>query len=115
MIIVRFLYGLNNAETSFRDNLANTLRTMGLKPTFSDRNMWMIKIFITLPQELNDFVGSGTETDTTALQPGPNTSNSDNTSGNTYYDYICTWVDDLLSFLHGTTAIMREIGSVETI
>ena len=33
-------------------------------------------------------------------------------SGTPYYEYICTWVDDLSTVMHNATSIMREIGSV---
>ena len=72
----------------------------------------MRKGFLLIPQELNDYVGTRTGTDTTALRPVPNPSNSSPTSGTPYYEYIYTWVDYLLSDSYATTAIMREIGYV---
>ena len=86
------------------------LRTIRFKPKISDRDVWMRKKFIPLPQELNNSVGSGTGTDTTALRLAPNPINSAPTSGTPYYKYICTWVDYLLTVLHDAKAIMLEIG-----
>ena len=112
MIVVRSLYCLKISGASFRAHLAKTSQKMGFKPTFSNRDVWMCKNFLPLSQELNDYAGSGTGTDTTALRPAPNTSNSAPTPGTLYYECICTLVDDLLTVLHNATAIMREIGSV---
>ena len=94
MIIVSALYGLKISGASFRAHLANTLRTMGFKPTFSDHGVWMRNDFLPLTKELNDSAGNRTGTDTTALRLAPTTSNSDPTSGTPYYEFICTWVDD---------------------
>ena len=81
VIIVRSLYDLKISGASFRAHLANTLHTMGFKPTFAYPNVCICKNFLTLPQEINDSAGSGTNTDTSALRLAPNTSNSAPTSG----------------------------------
>ena len=112
VIIVHALYGLKNSGVSFRTHLANTLRKMVFKQTFAYRDVWMRKHFLPLPQELNDSAGSGTGYNTTVLQLSPNPNNSDPTYSMPYYDYICTWVDYLLTVLHNATSIMREIGSM---
>ena len=112
MIIVRTLCGLMSARVSFREHFDNTLWTMGFKQSFTDRDVCMRKQFIPLHQELNNYAGSGTGTDTSALQLAPNPSNSTPMSGMPYYDYICTWVDDILTISHSATAIMQEFGSV---
>ena len=90
MIIVRSIYGLKSARALFRVHLAKTLRTMGFKPTFLDRDVWMHKNFLPIPQELNDSVGSGIGNDTSALRPAPNTINSSPMSGTPYNEYMCT-------------------------
>ena len=90
VIIVRALYGLKSAIASFRAHLINTLRTMGFKATFSDRDVWIRKNFLLLSQEHNNSADSGTNTDTTALRFALNYSNSTSTSNTPYYEYICT-------------------------
>ena len=50
VIILRTLYGLKSARASFRAHLSNILWTMGFKPTFYDRTMWMHNNFLPLPQ-----------------------------------------------------------------
>ena len=80
MIIVRGLYGLKSAGFSFKAHLANTLRAMGFKPTFANCGVWMRKNFLPIPQEINNSAGSGMGTDTTAIRPAPNPSNSAPTS-----------------------------------
>ena len=86
VIIVHVLYGLESDGASFRANLANTLRKMGFKPTFDDGNVWMRKNFLPLPQELNDYAGSGMGTDTTVLWLLPNPRNSVTMSDTPYYE-----------------------------
>ena len=51
-------------------------------------------------------------TDTTVLQPETNPSNSAHSSGMTYYEYICTWVDDFLTVSQEAKVLLRDIGSV---
>ena len=50
VIIICGIYGLKSAGASFRAHLANTLRTMGFKPKFTERNVWMRKNFLPLSQ-----------------------------------------------------------------
>ena len=106
VIIIRALYVLKSARAPFRVHLANTVQTMLFKQTFPDHDVWMQKKCFPLPQELNDSTGSGTGTDTAAFQLVPNPSNSNPTPDTPYYEYICTWVDDLLTVLQYATAIM---------
>ena len=58
VIIVRAIYGLKISGALFRAHLDNTLQTMGFKPTFDERDVWMHKKFLPLPQELNNYTGS---------------------------------------------------------
>ena len=112
VIIVRTLYGINISGASFRAHLANTLWTMGFKPTISNPDVWMPNNFLPLPKELNSFVGNVMAPDTTGIRSAPNPSKSALTYGTPYYDYICTWGDDLLTVFHYTTTIMLVIGYV---
>ena len=72
VIIVRAIYGLKISGALFRAHLDNTLQTMGFKPTFGERDVWMHKKCLPLPQELNNYTGRGTGTDTNELQPALN-------------------------------------------
>ena len=85
---------------------------MVFKPTFSKRNVWMRKNILPLPQELNYSAVSVMGTENTALQPASNTSNSAPNYGMPYYEYICTWVNDLLTVLHNATTMVRYLGSM---
>ena len=112
MTIVCALYGLKSTQAPSRAHFTNTLQAMVFKTTFPDRDVWMCKKFLPLPQQLNDSGGSRTGTDTTALQLVPNPSNYVPTSSTPYYDYICNWVDDSLTVSNDATSKMQEIVSV---
>ena len=112
VIIICALYGVKSYGAFFRLHHAKNLQKMEFKPKFAKRNVCICKNLLLLPQELNDYEGSGTGTDTTVLRMAPNPSNSAPKSGTPYYRYICTWVEYFLTVLHNVTTIIRNIGSM---
>ena len=113
--VVRNLYGLVSASASFARHRNEVLANMGFVPCEADPDVWMRRSL--RKSALNRFNAHKAQ-EKAQYSRGQSTKvdNSDFfTVDDYYYEYICTYVDDILAISEDPDAIMQTISKPYTL
>ena len=121
VVVVRALYGLVSASASFARHRNNVLTNMGFTPCQADPDVWMRrnlrKSAIAREQaKFLDKTNSRKSSATNIFTSRDEALHANNYSDSDYYyEYICTYVDDILAISEDPDAIMKTISDTFTL